>query len=82
MAEAGGRAVERKIVLPVTPSAAQIGIKPAFADKNVAEGDKAEFDVLFASPDGKTLARNGLRYELLKIESRYQWYRRELDVGV
>ena len=30
---------------------------------------------LFAAPDGKTLARPGLRYELLKIESRYQWYR-------
>ena len=77
MAEAGGRAVERKIVLPVMPAVAQIGIKPAFGDKNVAEGDKAEFDVLFASPDGKTLARPGLRYELLKIESRYQWYRRD-----
>ena len=77
MAEAGGRAVERKIVLPVTPAVAQIGIKPAFGDKNVAEGDKAEFDVLFAAPDGKTLARPGLRYELLKIESRYQWYRRD-----
>ena len=77
MAEAGGRAVERKIVLPVMPAAAQIGIKSAFGDKNVAEGDKAEFDVLFASPDGKTLARPGLRYELLKIESRYQWYRRD-----
>ena len=81
MAEAGGRAVERKIVLPVIPAAAQIGIKPAFGDKNVAEGDKAEFDVLFAAPDGKTLARHGLRYELLKIESRYQWYRRDSTWG-
>ena len=75
MAEAGGRAVERKLVLPVAPSAAQIGVKPLFADKNVAEGDKAGFDVVFVSPDGKTLPRDGLRYELLKIESRYQWYR-------
>ncbi len=75
MAEAGGRAVERKIVLPVTPTAAMIGVKPLFGDKNVAEGDKAAFDVVFVSPDGKSLARDGLRYELLKIESRYQWYR-------
>jgi uncharacterized protein YfaS (alpha-2-macroglobulin family) len=75
MAEAGGRAVERKIVLPVTPTAAMIGVKPLFGDKNVAEGDKAAFDVVFVSPDGKPLARDGLRYELLKIESRYQWYR-------
>src|SRR5882724_6982266 len=75
MAEAGGRAVERKLVLPVAPQAAQIGVKPLFGDKSVAEGDKAEFDVVFASPDGKTLPRDGLRYELLKLESRYQWYR-------
>jgi len=67
MAEAGGRAVERKIVLPVAPATAQIGVKPLFGDRNVAEGDKADFDIVFASPDGKTLPRNGLRYELLKI---------------
>jgi alpha-2-macroglobulin len=75
MAEAGGRAVERKLVLPVAPEAAMIGVKPLFADKNVAEGDKAAFDVVFVAPDGKALAREGLRYELLKMESRYQWYR-------
>ncbi len=75
MAETGGRAVERKLVLPIAATAAQIGVKPLFGDKNVAEGDKAEFDVAFVSPDGKTLARGGLRYELLKLESRYQWYR-------
>ena len=75
MAEAGGRAVERKVVLPVTPAAAMIGVKPLFGDKNVAEGDTAGFDVVFVAPDGQPLARDGLRYELLKIESHYQWYR-------
>lgn len=75
MVETGGRAVERKLVLPVAPATALIGIKPLFGDKNVAEGDKAEFDVVFVSPEGKTLPRDGLRYELLKMESRYQWYR-------
>jgi uncharacterized protein YfaS (alpha-2-macroglobulin family) len=75
MAEAGGRAVERKLVLSVAPSAAMIGVKPLFGDKSVAEGDKAAFDVVFVSPEGKALARDSLRYELLKIESRYQWYR-------
>jgi alpha-2-macroglobulin len=75
MVETGGRAVERKLVLPVAPTAALIGIKPLFGDKSVAEGDKAEFDVVFVSPDGKQLPRDGLRYELLKMESRYQWYR-------
>src|SRR6476469_5122853 len=75
MVETGGRAVERKLVLPVAPQAALIGIKPLFGDKSVAEGDKDEFDVVFVGPDGKQLSRDGLRYELLKMESRYQWYR-------
>lgn len=76
MVEAGGRAVERKLTLPVAPPAAMVGVKPLFGDRSVAEGDKAGFDVVFVAPDGKSLARDGLRYELLKIESRYQWYRR------
>ncbi len=76
MVETGGRAVERKISLPVAPKDNMIGVKPLFADKNVAEGDPANFDVIFVSPEGKSLARSGLRYELLKMESRYQWYRR------
>jgi uncharacterized protein YfaS (alpha-2-macroglobulin family) len=75
MAEAGGRAVERKMTLPVAPTTALIGVKPLFGDKNVAEGDRADFDVVFASPDGRTLPRDDLHYELMKIESRYQWYR-------
>src|SRR5437868_14798749 len=75
MAETGGRAVERKLVLPVASAVNLIGVKPLFLNKSVAEGDKAEFDVVFVAPDGKQLAKSGLRYELMKIESRYQWYR-------
>jgi len=75
MAEAGGRSVERKLVLPAAPTTAMIGVKPQFQDRSVAEGDPAAFDIVFVAPDGKSLARSGLRYELLKLESRYQWYR-------
>lgn len=75
MTESGGRAVERKLVLPIAPSAPMIGVKPEFKDKSVAEGDNAAFDVVVVSPEGAAVARSGLRYELLKIESRYQWYR-------
>src|SRR4051812_3660916 len=74
MAESGGRAVERRLTLPVAPAASQIGVKPSFS-VDLGEGEKADFDVVFVAPDGKTLARSGLHYELLKIESRYQWYR-------
>ena len=77
MAEAGGRAVERKLALPVTPTAPMIGVKPLFAGRSLGEGENASFDVMLVAPDGTPLARSGLRYELLKVETRYQWYRRD-----
>ena len=77
MAEAGGRAVERKITLPIVPTGNMIGVKPMFPGARSARATTASFDVVVAAPDGKTLAAGGLRYELLKIEQRYQWYRRD-----
>ncbi len=75
MAEFGGRAVERKLTLPIAPDAPMIGVKPAFSGRSLGDGANADFDVVMAGPDGKTLAQSGLRYELLKVETSYQWYR-------
>jgi uncharacterized protein YfaS (alpha-2-macroglobulin family) len=75
MAESGGRAVERKLTLPVTPDAPMIGIKPMFSGRSLADGANAEFDVVMAAPDGRMLARPALRFELLRVETSYQWYR-------
>ena len=75
MAESGGRAVERKLTLPIAPDAAMIGVKPAFSGRSLADGANADFDVVMAGADGKLLARNGLHYELLRVETSYQWYR-------
>jgi alpha-2-macroglobulin len=77
MAEAGGRAVERKLILPVTPTGPMIGVKPQFSGRSLGEGQNASFDVIVAAPDGKPLVRTGLHYELLRVESKYQWYRRD-----
>jgi uncharacterized protein YfaS (alpha-2-macroglobulin family) len=77
MSEAGGRAVERKLTLPIAPSATMIGVKPLFSGRSLGEGETAGFDVVAVAPDGKLQNRSGLRYELLKIERRYQWYRHE-----
>ena len=77
LVESGGRAVERSITLPVVPSSTMIGVKPLFSGKSLGEGENAGFDVIVVSPDGKQLAASGLRYELLKIERRYQYYRRD-----
>src|SRR5437588_341978 len=53
------------------------GAKPRFAGKSRGEGETATFDVVFVTPEGRMQARPGLRYELLKVESRYQWYRHD-----
>jgi uncharacterized protein YfaS (alpha-2-macroglobulin family) len=81
MAEAGGRAVERKLTLPIVPGSDMIGVKPLFSGRSLGEGETASFDVIFVAPDGKMLERKGLRYELLKVERRYQWYRRDGNWG-
>src|SRR5262249_50045032 len=75
MAESGGRAVERKLTLPVTPDSPMIGMKPMFSGRSLADGANADFDVVMVAPDGKRLARPALRYDLLKVETSYQWYR-------
>jgi uncharacterized protein YfaS (alpha-2-macroglobulin family) len=75
LAEAGGRAVERKLTLPVTAQGPMIGIKPAFSGRALGDGENATFDVVMAAADGKPVTRRGLRYELLRVETRYQWYR-------
>ena len=77
LVESGGRAVERNLTIPIVPTATMIGVKPLFSGKSLGDGENAGFDVVVASPDGKQIASKGLRYELLKIERRYQYYRRD-----
>jgi uncharacterized protein YfaS (alpha-2-macroglobulin family) len=77
LVESGGRAVERNLTLPIVPGSTMIGVKPLFSGRSLGEGESAGFDVIVASPDGKQLAASGLRYELLKVERRYQYYRRD-----
>ncbi len=77
LAEAGGRAVERKLTLPVAASGPMIGVKPLFSGRSLGEGEQATFDVVVVAADGPPLTRSGLRYELLRVETRYQWYRRD-----
>jgi uncharacterized protein YfaS (alpha-2-macroglobulin family) len=77
MAEAGGRAIERKLTLPITPSAPMIGVKPLFNGKALGDSDSASFDVVLVATDGKPMTKTGLRWQLLRVDSKYQWYRNE-----
>jgi alpha-2-macroglobulin len=76
MAEPGGRAVERKITVPVTPAGNMIGVKPLFSGRSLADGANATFDVVTVAPDGAATTQRGLHYELLRIETHYQFYKR------
>ena len=73
--ESGGRGVERKLTLPIAPDGPMIGVKPNFNGMSLADGANADFDVIVAAPDGAKLDRKGLKYELLRVETTYQWYR-------
>ena len=77
MSEPGGRAVEHGITLPVTPAGNMIGVKPQFSGRSLADGGNAAFDVVTVAPNGTTVAQRGLRFELLRIETRYQFYKRD-----
>lgn len=72
--EGGGRAVERKITLPVTPEGPVIGIKAEF-EGEVPENSNAAFNLIAAGPDGARTALSGAKWKLVKLERNYQWYR-------
>jgi alpha-2-macroglobulin len=77
MAEPGGRAVERDVELPVTPSKPMIGVKPLFDGTSLEDGATASFDVAMVGTDGKQLAAKGLTWQLLDVEEKYQWYKED-----
>ncbi|PTM94331.1 alpha-2-macroglobulin family protein [Mycoplana dimorpha] len=74
MSEAGGRAVERSLTLPVRSEGSMIGIRPA-ASGDVPENSVARFHVIVAGPDGQKQAMDGLPWKLLSVQRDYQWYR-------
>ena len=54
-----------------------IGVKPLFSGRSLADGANAAFDVIMVAPDGGAAAQRGLHYELLRIETHYQFYKRD-----
>ncbi|GLK68743.1 alpha-2-macroglobulin family protein [Hansschlegelia plantiphila] len=73
LAEPSGRTLERKLILPVAAKGDRIGVKPLFKDR-VGDGESARFDVRVVAPSGKGAAVSGLTWQLVRIESSYQWY--------
>ena len=75
--EPGGRAVEERLTLPVVTDGPRIGVKPLFADDQLAEGATAAFEVVAVDGAGARTALSGVEWELLKVERRFQWYTRD-----
>src|SRR5581483_8790881 len=75
--ESGGRTIERTVTLPVDPHAARIGIKPLFANNQVREGEPGRFEVILVGADGRPAEAKGLKWELKRLEARWQWYSRD-----
>lgn len=72
--EAGGRAVERAVTLPILPAGPVIGVKPRFDAGSLSAGSTAEFDLLSALPDGTRRAVKGVKWELLAVDRHWQWF--------
>jgi uncharacterized protein YfaS (alpha-2-macroglobulin family) len=75
--EPGGRAIERRVTLPVDPGRPRVGVKPRFTGDQVQEGDEARFDVIALGADGKPAAERTLKWEIVRLDRRWQWYSHE-----
>jgi alpha-2-macroglobulin len=74
--EAGGRTIERTATLPVDPRSARIGIKPLFGGE-VGGGETARFEAILVGADGKAAPAKDLKWQLVRLERRWQWYSRD-----
>ncbi len=72
VAEGSGRPVERRTEKVLLPDAAMIGVKPLF-DGVVGENTEARFNLL-AIGAGEAPVPMAVKWELTRIETRYQWY--------
>ena len=77
MAEPGGRAVEHTVTLPVTASGNMIGVKPLFTGHSLGDGANATSMSWWSRRTAAAVAQSGLHYELLRVETHYQCYKRD-----
>ena len=70
--EAGGRAVERTLTLPVRLNGGLIAVKKNFDD--LSEGSTATFDIVALNQNGQRGARKNVHWSLYRVSNDYQWY--------
>jgi alpha-2-macroglobulin len=74
--EPSGRVLGERIGMKVNAGKSFIGVKPLF-DGSVPEGDPAQFEIVGIGADGKQAALAGLKWELQRVETQFQWYSRD-----
>ncbi|MGH6891907.1 MAG: alpha-2-macroglobulin family protein, partial [Dongiaceae bacterium] len=72
--EFGGRPVIESLDLPVREKPLYLGIKPLFADDEVAENSNAQFEIIALDADGKEQAVPELQFRLVREEWDYDWF--------
>ncbi len=72
--EPGGRYVSDTAEIPIRAQALLIGLKPLFADGQVADGAPAEFDVAAFDAGGTQVAKTGLSWTLVREDQVYDWF--------
>jgi len=75
--ESGGRAIERTVTLPVDMKSARIGIKALFKGGRAEQGEAARFEAIVLGADGRPADAKALKWELRRLENRWQWYNRD-----
>ena len=73
LAEAGGRAIERSVSLPIAMKGAAIGIRPDFEGTEVEEDSHVAFSVLAVDRMRKRTAMAGVKWVLYRLVREYQW---------
>lgn len=67
--DAGGRAVEESLKLPIRPRAAELGLKPRFSGGSVEAGGLARIDLVALGPDGEPLAGRAVQAEWVEVRT-------------
>jgi len=72
--DVGGRSVQRSLTLPVFSERVSLGVRATF-DGAIPEGHEATFSAVALDGLGKPVVLENLRWELLREEWHYTWYR-------
>ncbi len=72
--EPSGRAVSESLTRPIRQRNLAIGLRSPAGDDAIAEGQPASLEIIALGGEDKRTAAKGLRWELLREISQYDWY--------